>query len=57
MFFTYHPLEWEEYIKDMIGEYRYNILRQKALSYKENREKINYKELIKMLEEYWVLDK
>ena len=42
---TYHPLEWEQWIIKRIGQEEYETLKRKALSY----EKINYKELVSKL--------
>ena len=43
---TYHPLEWEQWIIKRIGQSEYEALKREALSY----EKINYKELITQLQ-------
>jgi len=45
MYFTYHPIEWENFIKYHIGEEEYNELRRMALAY----EKIDYQAIIEGL--------
>ena|SRR3990167_5124624 len=45
VFFTYHPIEWENFIKSKVGEERYNWLRVEAQTYK----KIDYQEIIETL--------
>ena len=45
MYFTYHPIEWENFIKYHIGEEEYNDLRRMALAY----EKIDYQAIIEGL--------
>lgn len=42
MYFTQHPIEWEELVKRMIGEENYQALRKMALDYK----KIDYGDIM-----------
>src|SRR3990167_389776 len=44
-FYTYHPIEWENWIINRIGNKRFQELKRKALSLK----RIDYKELINEL--------
>ena len=46
VFFTYHPLEWEEYIIGKFGEEHWLDLKKRARTY----EKIDYKAIIERLE-------
>src|SRR3990167_1123696 len=45
VYFTFHPLEWEDFIKPRIGEAKWLELRKRALAY----QKIDYKATIEGL--------
>ncbi len=46
MNFTYHPLEWEQFVISKIGNSKYKRLKRKALDYATN---IDYKKIIEDL--------
>ena len=45
VYFTFKPLQWEDFIRPHIGETKWQELRQKALAYR----KINYDEVMNYL--------
>jgi hypothetical protein len=34
MFFTFHPIEWDIFVNETIGEKKYTELKQAAMNYK-----------------------
>ncbi len=48
MYYTYHPLEWEDWCKDYLGEGGWEELKKKAKTYK----KLDYKEIMAELADY-----
>ena len=45
LYFTHHPIEWEDWIIERMGNVPYQMLRTRALQYG----KLDYKEIIKRL--------
>lgn len=50
VYFTYKPIEWEDYIKPIIGEDKWRELRQKALTYQKIDYETIYNGLVGQLE-------